>query len=520
MTDQEKEELARRFAPVLVLWPEIPASRYSGRKLREEYAHRPARSSSYRTSGAHVTRDFHPRDIRLILDHAQAYQPRPPLPFMPVAFARAYRDLAKVFFWPLIILVVLALLAVGLAQGVPDAARLPIEIGAFVFIAVLFLMTLRSPIHVPTNSWHLINHFVMGLALAVMWFALVGYVDYILLIFFLVPWATSVYEWVFLKLRVTLFAPYRLLRFIIRTLFRRRASRLATRLLREPLVQGAKPADRYTSDSELFFKYPGENRALHRSDREGHWAAYSRALAAGNYARTYYARVLGPDEDGTTLIQYWFGYYYDDWANEHEGDWEMVCVLTSNDAPVGVAASQHEGGEYRDWSDLELRDGRPALYVAAGSHALYFDAGAHLTSREMFGLKIGAEDAPVVGGSILEHVDFTPPDAEADVLNDARVSLIPEPDPETGLWGHPDHSEDCNGNCESNFEWLNFPGRWGAGAFLRGSASGPYGPAFAGLRWDAPRMWVDVVCRKVTTGADAVAQIPLSLLPDTAATPR
>lgn len=495
-TDREKEELARRFAPVLLLWPEIPASSDSGHRLRAEYEHRPARSSSRRTSGAHVTRDFHPRDVRLILDHAQAYQPRSPLPFMPVAFARAYRDFAKVFFWPLVVLVLLALLVVGLAQGVPEAARLPIEIGAFVFTAFLFLMTLRSPVHVPTNSWHLINHFVMGVGLAVMWFALVGYVDYILFVFLLVPWATGVYEWVFLKLRFTVTIPYRLLRSAVRLLFRRRASRLAATLLREPLVRGTKPPDRYTGDSELFFKYPRENRALHRSDRAAHWTAYSRILCEGDYPRTYYTRVVGPYEDGVILVQYWFGYYYDDWANEHEGDWEMVCVLTANGAPVGVAASQHEGGEYREWDRVELRGGRPALYVAAGSHAIYFETGTHLTSREVFGLKIGAEDAPVMGGSVLQYVDFTPREGEAEVLDDARVSLIPEPDQETGLWGHSEHGGECSGHCEHNFEWLNFPGRWGATAFLQGSASGPMGPAFAGLRWDAPRMWVDVVCRK------------------------
>ena len=489
---QEKEDLARRLAPVLVLWPEIPARPAPGRGIRDEYAHRPTRSPSQRVSGAHITRDFHPRDVRSILDHARAYQPRPPLPFMPVAFARAYRDLASIFFWPLLILVALALLIVGLAQGLPQGARVPIEIGAFVFTASLFLMTLRSPIHVPTNRWHLINHFVMGLGLAVMWVVMLGSIGELFLIFLVVPWATSVYVWIFSRLRATLFAPFRLLRFAVRKLSGRRASRL----LREPIVRGPRSADQYTGEGELFFRYPGRNRAIHRSNREAHWAAYSRILYQGDYAKVYYARVLDPDDDQVTVIQYWFSYYYDDWANEHEGDWEMACVLVKDGAPVGVAVSQHEGGEYREWNDLESREGRPVLYVAAGSHALHFEAGAHLTTREMFGLTIGAVDAPVIGGSVLEFVDFTPPDGEGSVLDNATVLLIPEPDPETALWGHTKHSGDCNGNCERNFEWLNFRGRWGAGAFLRGSASGPLGPAFTGLRWDDPRMWVDVVCRK------------------------
>ena len=492
MNGQEKDDLARRLAPVLVLWPEIPAIPDPGRGLRDEYAYRPTRSPSQRVSGAHISRDFHPRDVRSILDHAQAYQPRPPLPFMPVAFAKAYRDLAKLFFWPLVILLILALLVVGLAQGAPQGARTPIEVGAFVFIAVLFLMTLRSPIHVPTNPWHLINHFVMGLGLAVMWFAILGDVDVLVFIFLVVPWATSVYGWVFLRLRATLFLPFKLVRFGVLKLFSRRASHP----LREPIVRGPKLIDQYTREGELFFRYPGDNRAIHRSDREGHWAAYSRILYQGDYAKVYYARVIDPSEDEVTVIQYWFNYYYDDWANEHEGDWEMACVLVKDGVPVGVAVSQHEGGEYREWSGLESRGARPVLYVAAGSHALYFETGAHLTTREMFGLRIGAVDAPVIGGSVLEFVDFTPRDGKGVVLDDAKVLLIPEPDPETGLWGHTEHSENCDGNCEHNFEWLNFRGHWGGTAFLQGSASGPLGPAFTGLRWDDPRMWVDVVCRK------------------------
>ena len=496
MTDREKEELAKRFAPVLVLWPEIPAGASSGQRLRDEYAHGPSRRTSGRGAGAHIDRDFHPRDVRSILDHAKAYEPRPPLPFLPVAFALAYRDLAKVLFFPLVVLVALALLVVGLAQGVPQSARLPIEIGAFVFLGILFLMTLRSPIHVPTNNWHLVNHFVMGVGLAVTWYTLMGGLNLLVLIFFVVPGATSVYAWVFLKLRATLLVPFRLLRFVVRPILRGWApNMMAPSLPRGRVVHGPKMAEQYSGRSELFFRFPGENRAIHRSDRGGHWAAYSRILSLGDYGKVCYARVVGPDDEGITIVQYWFSYYYDDWANEHEGDWEMACVLVADGAPVGVAVSQHEGGEYREWRELELRDGRPVLYVAAGSHAFYFEAGAHLTSREVFGLRIGAEDATVLGGCPLEYVDFAPRKSEGEILDDAGILLMPDPDPETGLWGHEDHSGKCLWNCEFNFEWLNFRGRWGAAAFLQGSASGPLGPAFAGLRWDAPRMWVDVVCR-------------------------
>jgi hypothetical protein len=37
-----------------------------------------------------------------------------------------------------------------------------------------------------------------------------------------------------------------------------------------------------------------------------------------------------------------------------------------------MTASQHKSGGARMWWDVELRDGRPVIYVALGSHANYF----------------------------------------------------------------------------------------------------------------------------------------------------
>jgi len=91
-------------------------------------------------------------------------------------------------------------------------------------------------------------------------------------------------------------------------------------------------------------------------------------------------------------LQYWFHYYYDDWANRHEGDWEGITVLLElhpgvidqgralNEAELlagvrmqDVAYAVHEDGYRRRWLDVEkTRDGRPLVYVARGSSASYF----------------------------------------------------------------------------------------------------------------------------------------------------
>jgi len=92
-------------------------------------------------------------------------------------------------------------------------------------------------------------------------------------------------------------------------------------------------------------------------------------------------------------LQYWFQYYYDDWANRHEGDWEGISLLLELDedtirqahklneaellagtAVKDVGYAVHEDGYRRQWQDVQrTRDGRPIVYVARGSSASYFE---------------------------------------------------------------------------------------------------------------------------------------------------
>jgi hypothetical protein len=220
------------------------------------------------------------------------------------------------------------------------------------------------------------------------------------------------------------------------------------------------------------------------------------AREGNRYPLTYYARVIEPDEQGITAIQYWFGYFYNDWANEHEGDWENALVLVRGVEPVAVAVSSHEGGEIRDWRHVQRMDGHPVIYVAAGSHAMYFESGAFVAERAVAGLRVTSVDAALFGKEILDYVDFTPNENEAIVVRPEQIVMIPDPDPATGLWGHPNHDPSCSGNCALNLEWLNYMGHWGAvGVSLSGGFSGPRGPAESGLPWDNPFLWTETVCR-------------------------
>lgn len=113
---------------------------------------------------------------------------------------------------------------------------------------------------------------------------------------------------------------------------------------------------------------------------------------------TYYGRVVR--EGGWVALQYWFFYAMNDFrstyfgVNDHEADWEQVIVYLPESvvdaaggvpevAPSWVAYASHDlsGDDLRRRADdptLEFVDGRhPVVYVGAGSHAAYFEAGEY-----------------------------------------------------------------------------------------------------------------------------------------------
>jgi hypothetical protein len=111
----------------------------------------------------------------------------------------------------------------------------------------------------------------------------------------------------------------------------------------------------------------------------------------------YHGRVY--KEGNWVVLQYWFFYLYNNWrsafngANDHEADWEMVCIYLAPDAggelrPEWVACASHDyiGDDLRRrWDDPELqKEGEhPILFAGAGSHASYFSQGEYLTEIEL-----------------------------------------------------------------------------------------------------------------------------------------
>ncbi|UIO99746.1 hypothetical protein Hbl1158_14680 [Halobaculum sp. CBA1158] len=85
-----------------------------------------------------------------------------------------------------------------------------------------------------------------------------------------------------------------------------------------------------------------------------------------------------------TAVTYWLFYVYDPKQPgsitsllAHQSDLETVTVLANDSGPQWLAASQHYGGERREWRAVDRVDGHPAVYPALGAHSNYLrDTGA------------------------------------------------------------------------------------------------------------------------------------------------
>ncbi len=192
--------------------------------------------------------------------------------------------------------------------------------------------------------------------------------------------------------------------------------------------------------------------------------------------------------DDDLAIQYWFCYYYDDWANQHEGDWEGICVFLRYDGadyrPLGASYYAHETGKRRHWEEIELeRDEHPRVYVAAGSHASYFQHAKMGYMTTVPGFII-----PFIG--IRLNVNFTT----------TRFDLVPALTPQTGNATQVELLPDPIGPPESDApawlhkKWLAFPGAWGIRLLGKLGHAGPLGPSHKGLKWHNPFVWMERYC--------------------------
>lgn len=222
-------------------------------------------------------------------------------------------------------------------------------------------------------------------------------------------------------------------------------------------IRGPRPGDLAGLQAPAHLDFPGDPR------RPG--CRYERDFRrlANAFAPTVYARIAREEGRQGFAVQYWAYYYFNDWNNTHESDWEMVSLVfdvgTIEEAlargPAFAAYADHGSGERQDWESERIvkEQGRPAVFVSAGSHASYFRPDTYVGLGEA-GAGFGCDIA-------------TPPHRRLD----PAVIVFREP-------GH--HSDPM--------PWLTFGGRWGQ--LIETEFNGPTGPQTK-RAWREPISWAE-----------------------------
>lgn len=196
---------------------------------------------------------------------------------------------------------------------------------------------------------------------------------------------------------------------------------------------------------------------------------------------------------GTTVLNIRFG--------NHVGDWEHSLIRFHNGIPKAVFFSAHSGGLAYSYNAVEKgkgegREGRPVLYSAFGSHAMYATPGKHPYVLP-FGLLADVTDrgplwdpaqnylAYHYNTSITHHQDakslfshhdagILSPDAMRDILQPAACN----PQAPMGWWWYKGHWGDKFYELGDERQW-RFVGEFHY-------VNGPYGPRYKNLGRSKP----------------------------------
>jgi len=250
------------------------------------------------------------------------------------------------------------------------------------------------------------------------------------------------------------------------------------------------------------------------------------------YQRKAYARVVRGHSrfEDYISIQYWLAYFFDDWANVHEMDWEMVSVILekagSVEKPIACVYNAHTGSFRKPWEDVLKVDDEgnsnpqglhPVAYIANGSHASYFsDYTPAFNVGEKY-LKPALRTVIRLAGIAIgtDFIDYVPSFEEGD-KHFPEIEVVSEPD-KNGCWS-------------KEWRWLNFKGKWGSPAELSIKErllnkipivhavlkifkrpireSGPPGPnARPDSCWNKPFVWVNLECINAEKSGNWLAEI-------------
>jgi hypothetical protein len=161
-----------------------------------------------------------------------------------------------------------------------------------------------------------------------------------------------------------------------------------------------------------------------------------------------------------------------------------MVYLDASERPVTVVCSSHLAGTWRTWEATEPAGPdkeHPRVYVARGSHALYFNTAE------------GVHDAVLhQPWAILDFKGRLTFRGQQDAVGTPEPGRAPEPYElkvvPPGAESQPTDDEHRNEQLWNEWWWLQFQGRWGA-------KDGIVVPSLPGdPRWHNPTIWAKCNC--------------------------
>ncbi len=204
-----------------------------------------------------------------------------------------------------------------------------------------------------------------------------------------------------------------------------------------------------------YFDYPGNGKTSWNNAYNG-----SGSQAGANFVNTAYVHIF--ESGSKVVIQYYYFYPFNDFKNNHEGDWQHINVIVTsrnpNDAELaGVDYKFHGRGIVYSSIGERIFNPRthfapaeggthPVVYVGAGSHGGY-PTGGNYPDPGGTRYGIGIDEDMTTDGIVLST---SVSDTRSKVAQSYDLVLLPEP-----------NKKQANMGLSPAMSWLGTGARWG-----------------------------------------------------------
>ena len=206
------------------------------------------------------------------------------------------------------------------------------------------------------------------------------------------------------------------------------------------------------------FEYPGNDKESWNNTYTG---SGPKRGDHPNFPHTAYVHAF-ERLDGNVVIRYYYFYPFNDFQNNHEGDWQYINVIVNSFDPdmaklIGTDYKFHGKGLtytsigeriFNPQTHFAPAEGRthPVVYVGAGSHGGY-PTGGHYSDPGRPGNPIAGDEDMTTDGVVLStNVE----DTKSEVAQSYDLILLPNPDP-----------NQPNKGLSPQMSWLGTGARWG-----------------------------------------------------------